>query len=268
MKQRGCLSIYPHRSVEATESALGLLPSVGPWGHSGEGGRNELYNQVAGTKVQAEFAVALESCLGFKSVAPGSVIKTVADADSREAEACDTDWEKRTLRSDRLASANRPRKSRTPRKKLTQEEQEGAPADHLWSPPPESILARRRSTLLYSLIVIQNLIPMFVIFTQDEKLSCLVVAAMRGLYGRHGVDRSLTRFRRCKTLESRGLGAHRVNAKHVKETHRDCVYMFLTAQRAEIPASVRPSARVLLSCAAGLCVSILASVPRQLGRRW
>jgi len=66
----------PYRSVEATESALGLLPSVGPWGHGQNGEGTDSIMKWRGPR----YKPSLQWCsirARFSSVAPGSVIKTV-----------------------------------------------------------------------------------------------------------------------------------------------------------------------------------------------
>ena len=65
-----------YRSVEATESALGLLPSVGPWGHGQNGEGTDSIMKWRGPR----YKPSLQWCsirARFSSVAPGSVIKTV-----------------------------------------------------------------------------------------------------------------------------------------------------------------------------------------------
>jgi hypothetical protein len=69
-------SIPRYRSVEATESALGLLPSVGPWGHGQNGEGTDSIMKWRGPR----YKPSLQWCsirARFSSVAPGSVIKTV-----------------------------------------------------------------------------------------------------------------------------------------------------------------------------------------------
>ncbi len=72
----GCRSIPPYRSVEATETALGLLPSVGPWGHGQNREGTDSIMKWRGPR----YKPSLQWCsirARFSSVAPGSVIKTV-----------------------------------------------------------------------------------------------------------------------------------------------------------------------------------------------
>jgi hypothetical protein len=66
----------PLVSVEATESALGLLPSVGPWAVGKA--RKELWGICcAGDQGTGRVCSGAQVRARFSSVAPGYVIKTV-----------------------------------------------------------------------------------------------------------------------------------------------------------------------------------------------